>query len=283
MIAHLIILALQTQGPTTTATFETSGTIRPSARVEPGDGKAALTHLKALGELLHRFGPADALRVAGGAEVLHYGWSGMPGWPEDLRVLRLEGTYRHAFDPQWSGVAHASSALQFEEGAEPVDGGSYGLGAGALYRFGPELTVGALARVITRIEDRPYVFLQPYLEWSPAPSWTIRTESREGLGLEATHLLDEAGAWALHARLVYHERRFRLDEDAIRPEGIFEDARVTLAAGVRWRPSPGLLLSVVAGVDLRQEFTLEDEKGRQGAEFESDPGPLVGVHLAWTF
>lgn len=284
MIAALLLLWVQASGPSTTVAVEAAAVARPAADVGPDDGRVAVDHVRAGVELVQPLGPADVLKVAGSADVLRYDWAGATaGLPEDLRAFRLEGAYRHAFDARWSGVVLGSVQLQFEEGADADDGRSYGVGAGALHRFGPELTAGALARVITRTEGRPYVFLLPYIEWKPAPSWAIRTEAREGLGLEATRFLDDAGAWSLQARLVYQERRFRLDADAIRPEGVLEDARLTLAAGLRWRPSPGLHVSLTAGLDLRQTFTLEDREGRRGVEYETESGPLVGVHLGWTF
>jgi hypothetical protein len=284
MITILVVFALQSQGPATTASFGTSDATRFPASLDSGDGEVALTHLRASGELLHRFGAADRLRIVGGADVLHYDWSGAAaGLPADLRILRLEATYLQAFDVHWSGVAHVSGTFQAEDGAELADGGAYGFGAGALYRAGPEFAVGALLRVITRIEDRPYVFLQPHLEWRPSPAWSIRTEPREGLGLEGTRRLDDAGVWALQARAIYNERRFRLDGDAVRPDGIFEDARFTVAAGIRWQPAPGLGAAVWVGVDLRQQYTLEDKRGHGGAEFASEPGPLVGVQVSWEF
>src|SRR5688572_29153408 len=99
-----------------------------------------------------------------------------------------------------------------------------------------------MLRVQTRVEERPYVVIVPYLEWKPSPAWTIRTDYGEGAGLEATFRLDDA--WALQSRAVYNERRFRLDEDAIRPEGIFQDARFTVMVGIRWQPTPDLTVAL---------------------------------------
>lgn len=284
MIGCLVLLCLQQEGPSTTVTFSTIDSYRFAADLDPGDGDVALTLVKASGDVFHKFGPTDFLRVIGGVDHLHYDWSGVAApLPEDFFVLRLEGTYIHAYGEHWSGVAYASSYFQFEEGADVADGGAYSGAIGALYRFGPELTVGGLLRVLTRIEDSPYVFIQPYFEWKPSPSWTIRMEQREGFGVEGTRLLDEGGEWALQARMVYSERRFRLDEDAVRPEGVFEDARFTVVGGVRWQPSPRLSVALGVGMDLWQEFTLEDEGGHQGAETESGPGPLAGFYFTYTF
>ncbi len=203
--------------------------------------------------------------------------------PEDLSAYRLEATYLHAFDAHWKGVAQISSAFQFEEEADVTDGGAYGAGAGILYQPGPELTVGAALRIFTRIEDRPRVVVLPSLEWKPSHGWTLRTEAREGAGLELARALDDSSVWSLQARAVYQERRFRLDDEGERPEGIFQDTRVSVMAGVRWQPVRGVTASLAVGIDVHPRYTLEDSRGRRRSEFESDAAPLLGLYVSSSF
>jgi hypothetical protein len=284
MITSLLLFLLQHGDAPTTVTFGTIDTVRLPADLGAADGDVALSYVRASGEVVHRLDRANHLRVSGAAEGFRYDWSAAEaGLPEDLSAFRLEATYLHAFDAHWKGVVQLGGAFQVEEGADVVDGGAYGAGAGVLYQAGPDLTVGLALRVLTRIEESPAVVPVPYLEWRPSTAWTLRTEAREGFGLEATHRLDDAGAWALQGRLFYSERRFRLGDDGVRPEGVFEDVRVTLAAGVRWQPAHGVAVSLVAGLDLHQRFTLEDRRGRRSAEFESEPAPLLGVQVSTSF
>ena len=284
MLAILLLILLQTHDHSTHVTFGTHDTVRLPADLNTGGGDVALTYLRASGDVFHRHDAANSFRLAGALERFQYDWSGAEaGLPEDLSGYRLEAAYLHAFSERWKGVALLSSAFQFEEGADVADGGSYGAGLGVLYQAGPELTVGAALRGFSRVEDRPVVLLLPYIEWKPSPAWTLRTEAREGAGLEATHALDEAGIWSLQARSVYQERRFRLDDDGLRPEGIFEDARVSILAGVRWQPVRGVTASLAVGLDLHQRFTLEDSRGRRETEFESDPAPLLALSFSSSF
>jgi hypothetical protein len=106
---------------------------------------------------------------------------------------------------------------------------------------------------------------------------------REGVGLEAMHHLDDKGVWSLLARGVFSERRFRLNEDAIRPNGVFEDSRFTAMVGGRWQPHAHLSVSLVLGLDLQQKYALEDERGRNREEFESRPGLVLGFHWNASF
>jgi hypothetical protein len=283
MTLSLLLVLLQSHEHSTVVTFGTLDTLRWPADLDAGEGDVAFTSLRAWGELFQRLDRGNILRAAGGVERFRYDWSGREGLPEDLSAYRLEATYLHAFDARWKGVAQMSSAFQFEAGADVADGGAYGAGAGVLYQSSPRLTVGAALRVFTRIEDRPLVALLPYFEWKPSPAWSLRTEAREGAGLELTRALDDAAVWSLQARVAYQERRFRLDGEGQRPEGVFQDARLSLMAGIRWQPVRGVSASLALGLDVHQRFTLEDSRGRRSSEFESEPAPLLGLYVSSSF
>lgn len=284
MLTLLLLLALQSEGSSTLVTFRNADTYRLPADLASDAGDVALAHFKSTAEVFHKFDPGNFLQIGGTAEGFGYDWSGSYiGLPEDLRAFRLNAAYIHFFDERWRGVAFASSSFQFEQEADTVDGGAYAGGVGAAYRFGPELTLGALLGALTRIEDDPSAFLMPYVEWKPSARWTIRTEMRDGLGLEGLHHLDDAGVWSLQGRGVFSKRRFRLSEDAVRPNGVFEDARFTVLVGGRWQPLSHLSVSLVLGLDLRQQYALEDEDGRGRAQFESRPGLVVGFYFTGSF
>jgi hypothetical protein len=284
MMTMILMLALQGEGSSTLVTFRTADTYRLPADLGSDDGDVALTHLKSTVEMFHKFDSENLLLISGTGEYFGYDWSDRrAGLPEDLHALRLTAAYIHVFSPRWKGVVFASSAFHYEEGADVADGGTYAGGAGAAYQFGPEFTLGALLGAFTRIEDDSSGFLLPYLEWKPTAHWAIRTEMREGMGLEATHLLDDAGEWALQARGAYGKRRFRLNETSARPNGIFEDSRFTIMVGGRWQPLHHLSLSLVVGLDLRQQFALEDETGRAKTEFDTRPGLILGFYFTGSF
>jgi hypothetical protein len=284
MLTIMLLLALQNEGPSTLVTFRNADSYRLPANLASDGGDVALTYFKSTTEVFHKFDPKNFLQIGGTGEFFGYDWTGGSiGLPEDLQAFRLNAAYLHFFDEHWRAVAFASISFQFEEGADTSQGGTYAGGVGAAYRFGPELTLGALLGALTRIEDDPSVFLMPYVEWKPSGRWTIRTEMRDGLGLEGLHHLDDAGVWSLQARGVFSKRRFRLSEDAIRPNGVFEDARFTVMVGGRWQPLSHLSVSLVLGLDLRQQYALEDERGREREEFESHPGLVLGFYFTGSF
>lgn len=284
MMMLIVMLALQGEGSSTMVTFRNSDTYRLPADLASDAGDVALTHLRSTAEVFHKFDSRNSLQVGGTGEFFGYDWSGgLTGLPEDLQVLRLNAAYLHFFDDHWRGVAFASSSFHFEERADVAEGGTYAGGVGAAYRFGPELTLGALLGAVTRIEDDSSIFVMPYVEWKPSAHWTLRTEMRDGLGLEGMHHLDEKGVWSLLARGVFSKRRFRLGEDALRSNGVFEDSRFTVMVGGRWQPHAHLGVSLILGWDLRQQYALEDERGREREEFESRPGLVLGFSFTASF
>jgi hypothetical protein len=284
MLRLILMLALQSEGSSTMVTVRNTDTYRIPTNLASDAGDVALTHFKSTADVFHKFDPKNFIQVGGTGEFFGYDWSGGSiGLPEDLQGLRLNAAYIHFFDEHWRGVAFASSSFHYEVGADVVDGGTYAGGMGVAYRIGPELTLGALLGALTRIEDDPTGFLMPYVEWRPSARWTVRTEMREGLGLEGLHHLDDAGVWSLLARGVFSKRRFRLGEEAVRPNGVFEDSRFTVMVGSRWQPHAHLSVSLILGLDLRQQYALEDERGRQREEFESHPGLVLGFYFTGSF
>ena len=285
MLTIAMFLVLQTQAPSsTTVTVNVSDTQRLQADVRESAGEVGMSQSRASVEWFQALSPTEFLKVVGSGSRFRYDWAGTAsGLAEDFQDLRLEGWFIHAFDAHWRGVGYASAQVQFEEGADMGDGASYGGAIGLIHRFGPELSVGALIGGFSRIEDSPFFFVQPHVEWRPSPSWIVRTEARDGFALEATHFLDEAREWAILSRLTYSTRRFRLDEDAATPEGIFEDTRTAILAGFRWQPSSALSLFFFTGVDLGQEFKLETSSGEKAETFESESAAILGLQASFNF
>lgn len=280
----ILMLALQSEGSSTMVTVRNADTYRLPADLASEAGDVAMTQVKSTTEIFHKFNPRNFLQVGATGEFFGYDWSGgRTGMPEDLEVLRFYGAYVHFFDEHWRGVVLASSSFHYEDGADVADGGTYAGALGLGYQFGPQLTLGALIGVATRVEDDPSVFVMPYVEWKPSAHWTVRTEMRDGVGLEGMYHLDGKGIWSLLSRGLFNERRFRLADDGIRPNGVFEDSRFTVMVGGRWQPHAHLSVSLILGLDLHQQYALEDERGREREEFESRSGLVLGFYFTGSF
>jgi hypothetical protein len=289
--ALLALLALQGAGDPeplqqrvrrTTVTLFAFETFRLGADLDGAPGEVAMSHSKLSFQLDHVLPSDDSLYVNGGIDWLRYEFSeGAPELFRDVYVRRLEAAFIHPFDEAWSGVAYGSVYSLSEEGADASDALSIGAGAGALYRASPDLTVGGLLRVQSRIEARPLIFPNPYLEWRFAPGFELKTEQRLGYGLILSW---EAGPTvSLEPRVLYMVRRFRLDGDPILPEGVVEDERGGLDVTLRWSPDPDLSVALTLGADLWQEFALDDRSGDKVAEFETGMQPYAAFSFQLAF
>lgn len=266
----------------TTVTLYALETIRFAADLEGAPGEVAMSHSKLSFQLDHVLPSDDSLYVNGGLDWQRYEFSG--GAPElcrDVYVPRLEAALIHPFDEAWSGVTYGSVYALYEEGADPADALSFGAGIGPLYRASPDLTAGFVLRVQTRIEDRPIIFPNPYLEWRISPGLELRTEQRLGFGLLLSWTV--APSLLVEPRFYYMIRRFRLDDDPILPEGVVEDERGALDVSLRWQPDPDVTLGLTLGADLWQEFGLEDRSGDKVAAFETGTQPYLSLSLSWAF
>lgn len=288
MTLLLLAALLQAKDPNPTqVSFFTWDTYRFAADLDDG-GDLALTHLKASIDIRQFLSRQDMLLLMTGVDHLRYDFSsdalpaGLAGelW-EEVYILRADLVYMHFFDAQWSGLLYGSIYDSYAEGADKGDGLSYGGGVGVFYRSSPEFMIGAALRGVTRIEESPYIFLVPQIEWKFAPGWILQTENRSSYTLGVSRSLGEG--WAAEVRGNYWLRRFRLDEDAFIPEGVVQDDRFSLELGLKWTPCESAWASLHAGMDVWQEFVLEAKNGNDIAEPSTEAGPYVAFSFSASF
>ena len=277
----LLVLALQDPNPTE-VTFFTWDTYRFAADLED-EGDVALTHLKFSFDLRQFFSRQDMVLLQNGVDWIHYDFSdtGAGDLWEDVTILRSDLVYMRFFSEAWWGLVYGSIYDSFEDGADKSDGLSYGAGIGLLHNASPDLRIGAALRAVTRIEESPYVFLVPQIDWKFAPDWRVKTENRAPFTLTLQREL--APAWQLEARGHYWLRRFRLDDDNLVPEGVVQDDRISLEVGARWSPSTSVWAGLWLGLDVWQEYVVEAENGNDIDEFTTDPAPYVSFSFSASF
>jgi hypothetical protein len=255
------------------------------------DASVSVARYKVSVEFFRRAGPQDFFRLSVAGEALEYDFTNLktliPGAPEEFAeevdAYRIDPSYTHVFDAHWSGVVYGTVSWAFEEEGHMRESTSGALGAGAFYRFDPDLTLGLALHVQFRIEDHEWIYPLPYVEWKISETAHLRTESRAGYGLAFELALDEEGRFGVESRLRYQGRRIRLRRDRPVSNGILDDQRALWDVGVRWQPLRPLSLSLYAGFDVWQEFTLEDETGSNLAELETETAPFIGFSGSWRF
>ena len=282
MILLMVLALVQQKDPNPTqVTFFTWDTYRFEADLED-EGDVALFHGKFSFDIRQFLSRQDMLLSQNGIDYLHYDFTGVGAdlW-EDVYVFRSDLVYMRFFNESWWGLVYGSIYDTFEKGADKSDGLSFGGGIGLLYHSGPDFMIGAALRGVTRIEESPYIFLVPQIDWKFSPGWVVKTENRSSFTLTLARQADPA--WALEARTHYWLRRFRLDEDSFVPEGVVQDDRVSLEVGVKWTPSESFWAGLHVGLDLWQEYVIEAKNGNDIDEITTDPAPYVAFALSASF
>ena len=288
MTTLLLAVLLQAKDPNPTqVTFFTWDTYRFDADLD-GGGELALTHTKFSFDIRQFLSRQDMVLLQSGVDYLRYDFSsdalpaGLAGelW-EEVYIYRTDLVYMHFFDDKWWGLAYGSLYDSFEKGAHKGDGVSFGGGVGVLYRSSPDFMIGAALRGVTRIEESPYIFLVPQIEWQFSPGWTLKTENRSSYTIGVSRALGEG--WSVESRGNYWLRRFRLDDDSLIPEGVVQDDRVSLEVGVKWAPCDSFWASLHLGLDVWQEFVIEAKNGNDIADPSTDPAPYLAFALSASF
>jgi hypothetical protein len=275
----------------TTFTLSTDDSFRFESDLDGTDASVSVAQYKVSLELFRMAGAADFFRLSAAGEALEYDFTDLktviPGAPEEfaeeIDAYRIDPSYVHAFDAAWSGVLYGTIAWAFEEEGNMADSAAGALGTGAFYRSGPDLTAGLTLHVQLRIDDHPWIYPLPYLEWKISPDALLKTEQKAGYGLTFDYTLDEAKTLTFEARARYQARRIRLRRDNVIPQGILDDQRGMMDVGIRWQPLANLRVTLYAGMDFWQEFTFEDRTGNTLVELESESPAFVGLAAGWEF
>ena len=275
----------------TTWTLLTDNSHHFAGEIESSDAEVEITQYKLSLGALHLFDMKNVLDASAAGEFIEYRFDNLntvlPGAPRDfeaeVHAWRSDATFLHSFDAHWSGALFGTVSSAYDEGADVGDSVAGAVGIGVLHRFDQDLTLGLAIRSQFRIEEDPYVWPLPYVEWRISPRAELPTEIKAGYGLTFTYALDEPQTWSLDARMRFKQYRFRLDDRSLVPDGIIEDLRFILDAGVRWKPTPDLKLGLYLGVDVWQKFELSDKRGSTIEEARTEPQAVVGLDVSGSF
>lgn len=173
-----------------------------------------------------------------------------------------------------------------ESGADFGDAITFGGALGASYRFRPDMTVGAGFTASTEIEDSARIRPLVIAHWQINEQWSFESGYTEvagggGPGGEIRYKISEV--WSVAAGLQYHEKRFRLSDDARVRDGVGEDSSWPIFAKLTWQVCPNGALELVGGVAVAGELRLENRDGKTIRREDYDPAPLVGLRALLTF
>jgi outer membrane receptor protein involved in Fe transport len=228
--------------------------------------------------------PRLSISFSGAYARDEYDFGGGPGFAalrpwEDVEGVRAGASIRWSLDDAWTIFAIPSLRFAAETGADLDDGLTGGAIAGASYRVNDRLSIGPGLGVFSDLEDSASVFPVLLLDWRITDTLSLRT----GRGLGASRgpglslVWDFAEDWSLAIGGRFERFRFRLDDSGVAPDGVGEDESIPLFCGVTWTMSEQAEVSVIGGVSVAGELTLEDEDGRTLASDDYDPAGFVGL------
>lgn len=196
----------------------------------------------------------------------------------DVYDVLLGPTASYKIDDRWSVAVTAFGRFSGEGGVDVGDALTGGGTASARYKFSDSLALSFGVGGASRLEDDPRFIPVVGVEWQITDK--LRLESR-GPGLELSAAVAPAIEVTLDGR--WEPREYRLEDDGPIPDGVVQDERVPIAAGVRWKPSTRFNLWLRGGAIVWQEFEFKDSNGDEVQELNTDPAPFISLQAIIRF
>jgi hypothetical protein len=207
---------------------------------------------------------------------------------DQVRSFAVAAQARYRVDEHWVLLGEINLASTGARGAFFEKTLSTGATFGAQYRFGPDLTLGLLLTVQTRLAQGLFVLPVPSVEWVlpfDQPRWRLvagglRVGSGRTAGLGLAYAPLPQLAFNLGVVLVGLGRDFRLPANSPVESGIGRDSALPLLASIDWRPIPHLHVTLWGGVSILRSISVLDSSGNIVNQRDVEPSGLIGGTIA---
>lgn len=247
----------------------------------PGDGAFEWTRLGADTQMRMRL--SERVNMSFNVDYKHdiYDFSGASSLGDpwgNINTLDLGAAIAVRMDDRWSLFGGPTLTFSAENGADWGDAVEVGGVIGASYRFSPELSLGFGFGASTAIEDDAQFFPLIIVDWRISERLTLssRTASEFALRRGVELIYDFNENWEMAAGVAWERDRFRLDDEGVAPEGVGENESTPLWVRLTYQTRP-MDFSVIAGVNLGGELTLEDRDGDRVAQEDYDAAFAIGL------
>lgn len=205
---------------------------------------------------------------------------------ETVTLLRYGTQLVYRLNDRWGirggGVFMFSRETDADWSTSFMGGGT----AGVDYRVSDRLFLTAGLGVTSQIEDDAQVVPAVGFYWRASEDWAVRVgavpvSGGALAGGEVEYSFNEALALGLGVQ--WHQRRFRLDDEGVAPDGVGEDQSLPLRLRLGWRCLPNVSVHLLAGVALAGELELADRDGHKLRNEDYDPAPYLGLRVLGRF
>ncbi|NNM26193.1 MAG: hypothetical protein HKO59_09445 [Phycisphaerales bacterium] len=212
------------------------------------------------------------------------GLGGLRPW-DDVESVRLGVSMRWSVDDTLTVFATPALRFAAESGVSLDDGLTAGIITGVSYKISDRLSIGPGIGVASQLEDSVNVIPVVFVDWRITDTLSLRTGGGSGAmrgpGPALVWEIDDDWSFTFGAR--YSRFRFRLDDEGVAPRGVGEEESFPIYAGLTWNATDNVEASVIGGINLAGELTLEDEDGNFVAGDDADPAGFVGFTLRIRF
>ena len=201
---------------------------------------------------------------------------------ETILSMRLTSQLRYAIDDRWGVFGGGVFMFSPETGANWGDSFEGGGLAGVDFRPNDSFFVSVGVAVISQIENGVAATPAVAMRWTPAERWTLRVGAVPATGGAATAgevAYRVADPVELGLGVLFHQRRFRLDDSGPAPKGVGEESVMPLRLRVGWDITEQISLNGFCGVGLAGEVQLDDRSGSKLRREDYDPAPYVGIRF----
>ncbi|MFQ5507165.1 MAG: hypothetical protein ACE5F1_20535 [Planctomycetota bacterium] len=282
-VALLLQTAVPAQRGSASWSLELGQSFTSEADLDHTSGRFSMGQSRMSAELGLELRLKERLELGLSHEFRDYDFSANTGLPgggsfDDAHRSRLSLGYQRVLDDDWAIFGHASLGLQFEGGADSGDAVVVGGVFGARYAIRSGLGLGLALFGVSRLEDDPWIFPIPILDWRVTRDLKVTTSR----GITVEYELTDAGDLVLETELLFDFFRFRLRDDSPVRAGVVEHQRLPWTLRLGYEPSPSVEVGVFLGLVLWQEIEIDDASGRKLGECSAGPAATLGFSVSLT-
>jgi len=205
---------------------------------------------------------------------------------ETILSMRYTSTLRRALNEEWGVFGGGVFMFAPETSADWGDSFTGGGVGGFDWRPNSSFFVSVGLAVLSQIEDDALVTPSVVMSWTPVDQWSLRAGAVPASGGAA---VASELAWRIADPLevglgvLFHQRRFRLNDSGPSPDGVGEDNNMPLRVRVGWDVTEQVSLHFSVGAVLAGELQLDDQNGNRINRQDYDPAPYGSVRLTGRF